>query len=65
MGHSTLDIHHDEKQDEVWHEHEPPVDDYVPGSAAEKALLRKIDMRIVVRSSPPSLPLSLSSHCLS
>lgn len=44
MGDASLDLH--EKHDELWHETAPST--YVPGSPEEKALVRKIDMRIVV-----------------
>ncbi|EJT53305.1 nicotinamide mononucleotide permease [Trichosporon asahii var. asahii CBS 2479] len=43
MGDASLDLH--EKHDELWHETAPST--YVPGSPEEKALVRKIDMRIV------------------
>ena len=40
----------DEKSAGEWHETLPDsVGEYLPGSEAEKKLLRKLDMRIVVR----------------
>ena len=36
-----------------------PMDDYQPGSEAEKKLLRKLDMRIIVSSVEPTVTVGL------
>ena len=55
----------DEKAEEQWKEHasrreslQTGVGDYRPGSEAEKKLLRKLDMRIIVRR-PSCLPIAI------